>query len=108
MPATASARRIITEARRKVNDRAAGPGRAERGARRRARCVRYHGEARSGRIDRPRNGETAPAMAEGSAGGSARKLPKTAKSQAPVVLLTGLLLLAAGATMTLRRQLVAR
>jgi len=52
----------------------------------------------------------APAMAEGNAGAggsSAKKLPKTA-SQAPVVLLAGLLLLAAGATMTIRRQLVAR
>jgi LPXTG-motif cell wall-anchored protein len=51
----------------------------------------------------------APAMAEGNAGAgsTAKKLPKTA-SQAPVVLLAGLLLLAAGATMTMRRQLVAR
>jgi len=56
----------------------------------------------------PATAKPAPSMAEGNAGGStAKKLPKTA-SQAPVVLLGGLLLLAAGATMTLRRQLVAR
>jgi len=57
----------------------------------------------------PATAKPAPAMAEGGAAGgsTAKKLPKTA-SQAPVVLLAGLLLLAAGATMTMRRQLVAR